>query len=150
MSNELKEDAYPLKWQWWRVAEGEWKETELDWLEGTLTEIVKKYGGYIERPMIERDFDNLSLGVYSLCRKGISPAVKVQLSEYHAMSDEDQDKAHEEWESNSPVEWLWYFEGVYPSSHLIFVHYGLIEAYGIFCKTFKDMLDAVKLLRGGA
>jgi hypothetical protein len=149
MSDTEDDDIHPRKWQWWRVSGGVWKEPELDWLTGSLPGMVEEYGGYHRLPMIEQDYADLSITVFSLTKFVGSEIIK-QLSEYNAMSNEEQDEARNGWEEDSPIRWLWFFEHVYPSSHLVFVHYGLIEAHGIFCATYKDMLDVVQLVRSGA
>jgi hypothetical protein len=134
------------KWRWWRVEDDVWTNPELDWLDGTLEEMVSEYGGYSEAPMLEYRERQVSIGVYSLDHRYFSAEQLQELADINALDDDSRfdiaDHSH----------WRWLFGDVHPSSHVIFVFYRkgdeVIEAHGIFCRTYKDMLGVLRLLRG--
>jgi hypothetical protein len=145
----------PSKWEWWRVKKGEWENLsatgKMEWLTGLLDKMAKEYGVHSDTSVMDKESGDISVTVYGLKSPRISESCKAELASYHKLGDEEKDEAFDKMESDGPLEWLYFFEDVYPSSHLIYVHYSTnVEAYGIFCETYKDMLDVVHLVLGAS
>lgn len=159
----------PLVWTWWRIQKGEWINLsagyKLDWLTGELDEIAAEYGVNYPKPMLERSGENTEITVYSLKVRRYHPdtlkGIKERLGQYRQdglnkdlTDEEDQalDEAFEKWrEEDEDRDWMYFWEPVYPSAYLLYVHYlrgkdNYTEAHGMFCETYKDLLEVLRLL----
>lgn len=138
------------KWGWWRVKDGAWvdKFSELDWLTGELGEMAEEYGVHAPEPIMTKQDGETVLAVYSLQAPLLAQSDWEEIARYRSLRQSDERAAEElldSWDLRTGMAWLYFFEPVYPSSHLVYVHYGdNVEAYGVFCATWKDMLDVVK------
>ena len=153
----------PSRWEWWRVSNGEWNDLVINWLSGTFSEMAKEYGVHSEKPILDIDNGHVSIVVYGLKNWIVSNQSKASVAKYNELIDaqlvsygkgniEESEKTEKEadllydsWNENSSAQWFYFFEPVYPSSHLVYVSYGNIETHGIFCEKYKDMLDVVAL-----
>jgi hypothetical protein len=149
---------HPSKWEWWRVKDGEWdnlsRTGRMDWLAGELIEMAKEYGLHSDLPVLKRETDDVSIIVYGLKTPPITKATIDKVDEFSGLGIDDWtdevDKKHDEMLEDEGCSFYYFFKDVYPSSHLVYVHYSnIIEAYGVFCASWKDMLDVVSLVSGG-
>lgn len=140
------------KWVWMRAASGGLIEINLDWLDGELSEMAAEFGGFSAAPVLEKTLDgNVEISIYSLDRKRISESDKSDLEEAVNSAAYRETGEHDDLDSwindGDKRGWYYFFKPVHPSSHVIFVHYGsvfgYVEAYGIFCETYADMLNVL-------
>lgn len=164
MDTIKNDEDLPVRWEWWAVKKGEWIRFtyEMDWLAGELLEMAREYGVISDTPILDIDKQFMSITVYGLRHIPISAnAIQavVECKNISRLAGEARSAGNDEmatelegkeeavfdsWADNSPESWLYFFEHVYPSSHLVYIHYmGGIDAYGIFCNSYKDMLDVV-------
>lgn len=142
------------KWMWVYASSEGWKDlsVRLNWLDGKLSEMVKEFGGYSDVPMIEIETTNSTVIVYSLDCPIIPEDCKADVHRARSMDeieDGSSDGEISQWinSDTDPRGWYYFFEPVYPSTHLVFVHYQVsrecIEVYGIFCASYFDMINVV-------
>jgi hypothetical protein len=137
----------PIRWEWWRVLQGVWSQPDLDWLSGTHEEMASTYGTNSNMPMFHRKTDGIHIAVFSLKAPFLTYEELAVFKSCEELDKEHRDVIYDEWfEADGALNWLWLWEDVYPSSHLVYVQYGKVETHAIFCETYRDMLEVMQLV----
>lgn len=143
-------------WFWWYVKHGEWHDRrhELDFLDGQLEEMAREAGGGLTHIVFEKDTPTIDITVYFLTAHRLTSEEQDLVGEW-----ENHERTHtgieiDEWENARPKgpPWFYWFKSIHPSSYLVYIHWGVnnvvSEIHGIFCATYKDMVEVVKLHQG--
>lgn len=141
----MDDNESPRLWTTWLVDNGIWIDlcgyTIAEVLTGTFSEMAERVGcrGAI--------IYGANLSVYRIFPKPISQKI---IDEFQVIEGKEFSwDAYENFEKQSELhEWYSRFNSIHPSEYLVFMTHDAVEGHTVFCRTYRDMLGVVCLLRG--